>query len=70
MDTVKPGFCDGEVHVFIADESSYECSTCGFIGWPEMIVEKKTGLILQFFPHRKPERWSYGSDRLELETPK
>lgn len=45
--------CDGALAVFIADESSYRCKKCGWVGWPRMDVERGTGIIKRFYPHPK-----------------
>jgi uncharacterized protein with PIN domain len=45
--------CAGQLAVFIADESSWRCRECGWIGWPRQDVDRVTGVILRQYPHTK-----------------
>lgn len=43
--------CDGKLAVLFADESSWHCTRCGWMGWPQQDVDVKTGVILHQYPH-------------------
>lgn len=43
--------CDGPLAVFVADESSFRCTRCNWIGWPSRIVEQGTGRVLATMAH-------------------
>jgi len=48
-------YCDGQLVVLIADESSYRCTKCDWSGWPRTDVEPGTGRILRIYPHEYKE---------------
>jgi hypothetical protein len=50
---ITPDKCTGKLEIFIAEESSYFCTVCGWIGWPEQIVELPSGIIRYHYPHPK-----------------
>lgn len=60
-----PWQCGGELAIFIADESSYRCTECGWIGWPQKRVEEKTGRIICFYPHIRGESVYRAAHRYE-----
>lgn len=50
--TSNPLFeCDGALVVFIADESSWACQECYWIGWPRQDVDPSSGVIVRQYPH-------------------
>lgn len=47
--------CDGPLAVFVADESSFRCTRCAWIGWPSRTVDPSSGRVLETLPHpREP----------------
>lgn len=48
--------CGGPLEIFIADESSMRCRTCGFIGWPIPVYKADGHTIERYLPHRIFER--------------
>ncbi len=50
---MSPDLCHGPLQVLIASESSWRCTVCGWIGWPQQDVEPVTGRILRQYPHTK-----------------
>jgi hypothetical protein len=58
--------CYGRLSVLIADESSYRCSRCGWIGWPRRDIEPGTGRVLSVYPH---PRWYPPTPRATPDDP-
>jgi hypothetical protein len=45
-------YCAGVLVSFFASDSSYACTECGWIGWPQTeIADDNSGRILSFYPH-------------------